>query len=389
MGKVTEIYKEVAAYIIEMRRWLHAHPELSLEEKETSAKIKEELTKMGIPFEELKPNYGIIATIEGVEKGKTIVVRGDIDALPVKEDTGLKFASQNEGVMHACGHDAHIAMLLGTAKVLQDLREELHGTVKLFFQVAEEIGKGVEEALAYFEAIGGVDQVIGLHIWSTMPEGEILLIPDAVFAGGSGFECKIHGQGGHGARPDLVKDPIKAACDLVLQLSSIPSNYYDVLDHSVVSVGAIQSGAVGNVFPSEAVIKGTTRYYKEGGQKKLAKIMEDMCEGVGKIHGVDVELIYTGGVPPVMNNRKMIERARMLVDDVEGLVVSEQTEPICAGDDFGYILEKYDGFYGILGAGKKDEYNYPQHHCKFDLQEDSFRKGSEFMTRYVLDYLKA
>ena len=389
MGKVAEKYKEVEAYIIEMRRWFHAHPELSLEEKETSAKIKEELTKMDISFEELKPNYGIVATIEGVETGKTIVVRGDIDALPVKEDTGLDFASKNEGLMHACGHDAHIAMLLGTAKVLKSFQKELHGTVKLFFQVAEEVGKGVEEALAYFDTIGGVDQVIGLHIWSTMPEGEILLIPDAVFAGGSGFECKIHGQGGHGARPDLVNDPIKAACDLVLQISSIPSNYYDVLDHSVVSVGAIHSGTVGNVFPSEAVIKGTTRYYKEGGQKKLEKIMENMCEGVGKIHDVDVELIYTGGVIPVMNNRKMIERARVLVNDVEGLVVSLQTEPICAGDNFGYILEKYDGFYGVLGAGKREGYNYPQHHCQFDIQEESLRKGSEFMTRYVLDYLKA
>ncbi|HIS62540.1 MAG TPA: M20/M25/M40 family metallo-hydrolase [Candidatus Scybalomonas excrementigallinarum] len=122
MGKVAEKYKEVEAYIIEMRRWFHAHPELSLEEKETSAKIKEELTKMDISFEELKPNYGIVATIEGVETGKTIVVRGDIDALPVKEDTGLDFASKNEGLMHACGHDAHIAMLLGTAKVLKSFQ---------------------------------------------------------------------------------------------------------------------------------------------------------------------------------------------------------------------------------------------------------------------------
>ena len=389
MGRVTKTYQEVEAYIIEMRRWFHAHPELSLEEKETSAKIKEELTKMGISFEELKPNYGIIATIEGVEKGKTIVVRADMDALPVKEETGLDFASENEGVMHACGHDAHVAMLLGTAKVLQELRNELHGTVKLLFQAAEEVGKGVEEALRYLDSIGGVDQVIGLHIWSTMPEGEILLIPGAVFAGGSGFECRIHGQGGHGARPDLVKDPIKAACDLVLQLASIPTNYYDVLDHSVVSVGTIQSGTAGNVFPSEAVIKGTTRYYKQGGAEKIEQVMADMCEGVGKIHGVDVELNCYSGVIPVLNNAGMIERAKVLVDDVEGLVVSPQTEPICAGDNFGYILEKYNGFYGVLGAGKKDEYNYPQHHCQFDIQETALRKGSEFMTRYVLDYLKA
>lgn len=386
--KIQKLYDKVEQYVIEMRRWFHSYPELSLEEKKTSDKIKEELDKMGIEYEELKPNYGIMATINGEKKGKTIVVRGDIDALPVEEKTELPFASKHKGVMHACGHDAHIAMLLGTAKVLNEIKNELQGRVFLLFQVAEEIGKGVEEAIDYIEKNGGADQVIGLHIWSTLPEGEILLIPDSVFAGGSGFECKIHGQGGHGARPDLVQDPIKAACDLVLQLSSIPSNYYDVLDHSVVSIGKIQGGTLGNIFPSEATIAGTTRYYKKGGQKKLEAIMNNMCEGVGKIHNLDVELIFTGEVIPVCNDKEMIERARQLVKDVKGLQVSPQTEPICAGDDFGYIIDKYKGFYGILGAGKKEEYNYPQHHCQFTIQEEALRKGSEFMTRYVYDFLK-
>ena len=379
-------FKEAEGYIIEMRRWFHQHPELSLKEKETSEKSKEELDKMGIPHEALKPNYGVVATIQGKDSGKVIAARADIDALPVTEDTGLPFASCNPGVMHACGHDAHAAMLLGVAKVLNEVKDELNGTVKLVFQVSEENGMGYEEILDYFESIGGVDRVIGLHIWSTLPAGEILLIPESVFAGGTGFTCRINGQGGHGARPDLVKDPIKAACDLVLKLAAIPTNFYDVLDHSVVSVGQIQSGTMGNIFPSYAEVKGTTRYYKAGGIDAIKEKMQQIADGVGMTYGVKIDVEHNGGVLPVYNAPELIPHARELVDQVEGLKVSPQTDPICAGDDFCYILAKYPGFYGVLGAGAPD--SYPQHHAKFDVQESEFRKGTEFMGRYIADYLK-
>ncbi len=388
MADLGRMFKETESYIVEMRRWFHQHPELPLQEKETSAKIKAELEAMGIPYEELKPNYGVVATIQGKDTGRIIAARADVDALPVTEDTGLEFASCTPGVMHACGHDAHAAMLLGVAKVLSQMKDELNGTVKLVFQVAEEIGKGYEEILEYFDSIGGVDRVIGLHIWSTLPQGEILLIPGSVFAGGTGFTCKINGRGGHGARPDLVNDPIKAACDLVLKLSSIPSNFYDVLDHSVVSTGMIQAGTMGNIFPSYAEIKGTTRYYKNGGVDAIRERMDQIAAGVGQTYGVDIEVVHDGGVLPVYNAPELIPHARELVDDVEGLKVSPQTDPICAGDDFCFILDKYPGFYGVLGAGKTDEYNYPQHHAKFDIEETEMRKGAEFMGRYIADYLK-
>ena len=190
---------------------------------------------------------------------------------------------------------------------------------------------------------------------------------------------------GHGARPDLTNDPIKAACDLALQLSSIPSNYYDVLDHSVVSIGKITAGNIGNVIPSEAHIQGTTRQYKKGGNEAMLAVIERMAKGVGITHNVEVKVSHNGGVLPVYNDPALIPHARELVDQVEGLKVSPQTDPICAGDDFCYILDQFSGFYGVLGAGTPD--SYPQHHCKFDVKESEFRKGAEFMGRDIVDYL--
>ena len=222
----------------------------------------------------------------------------------------------------------------------------------------------------------------GLHIWSAIPEGEILLIPGSVFAGGKGYELKVIGQGGHGGRPDLVKDPIKAACEMVLKLSSIPSNFYDVLDHSVVNVGTHRGGHDRKCVPSEAMIYGGYRWYKtRWGRSDPGENASD-CQRPARCTGVDYELTVIGGVPPVSNNAGLIARAKELVKDVDGLRFPRQTDPICAGDNFGYILEKYKGFYGVLGAGKKGETVYPQHHCKFDLDEKSFRKGSEFMVRF-------
>lgn len=387
--KAAKLCSEQEPYIIEMRRWFHSHPEPSLKEEKTSQKIQEELKSMGIPFAVLAPHFGVVAVIQGEKPGRKIALRADIDALPVKEETGLPFASRQEGFMHACGHDAHIAMLLGAARVLNNLKRGLSGTIYCVFQVAEEIGLGHQEVIDYLDAVGGVDGMIGLHIWSGLPEGEILLLPKAVFAGCHGFAVELTGQGGHGARPDLVKDPIKAACDLVLKLSSIPGNFYDVLDHSVVSVCKIEAGTAGNIFPSTAQINGTMRWFKPGGGEALIKLVQRLMEGTSLSHGVDCKMTLSAGSPPVYNDPAMVERARELVQQVPGLHLSAQTEPISASDNFGLLIERYPGFYGILGGGISGGVFYPHHHPKFDVAESAFRKGAEFMVNYALDFLQA
>jgi len=386
--ELRELFDREERGIIELRRWFHAHPEASLHEELTSRKIAEELEKMGIPYEKLPPNHGLVAIIEGAKKGKTIVIRADMDALPVSEETGLPFSSENKGVMHACGHDGHMAMLLGVIKTLSQYRNQFNGTVKCLFQVGEEIGRGHGEALEYLEKTGGTDGVIALHLWSNIPEGQILLIPGAVFAGVRGFVVKVRGEGGHGGRPDLVKDPIKSACDLVLKISAIPSNFYDVLDHSVVHVGKIEAGTLGNIFPSEATVTGGFRWFNPGGEGAITEKIRQIADGVGIAYGVKCELQLLGGVAPVHNNPAMIEQARSLISQVDGLRIADQTAPICASDNIGFFLEKYPGFYGVLGAGKPGTEIYPHHHCKFDLDEKALRKGMEFMCRYAMEFLK-
>lgn len=379
---------EAENYIVDMRRWFHRHPEISQKEAETSRKIQGELAAMGVPFEVLSDGIAVAAVIEGGKRGRRIAVRADIDALPVTEDTGLPFASENEGVMHACGHDAHTAMLLGAARVLRQVREELCGTVYLLFQSAEEVALGVDEVLEYLSRIGGVDELFGLHIWSGVPSGELKLIPGPLFTGGNAFYINITGRGGHGARPDLVQDPVKAACDLVMHLSAIPSNFYDVLDNSVVSVGVVQAGTLENVFPTSAFVSGTTRSYKIGGREKLQEIIRRKCEGIATIHNVEVDVKFNTGVVPVINDENMIARARLLVGNIDGLELCPDPDPIPAGDNIGFLMNAYKGFYGILGGAIPGRPFYPHHHAKFDIDESAMRKGTEFIARYVCDFLK-
>ncbi len=387
---LAERFKQSEGYIIQMRRLFHSQPELSLHEEHTQSLIREQLSQMGIPCQELAPSFGLAGMICGSRPGRTIALRADIDALPVTEETGLPFQSQNPGVMHACGHDAHIAMLLGAARVLNQVKEELAGRVVLLFQAAEETGHGTQEALEYFDSIGGIDQIIGLHIWSEFEEGEILLLPGSVMAGGHGIAFHIKGMGGHGSRPDLVRDPIKAACDLVLKLSSIPSSYYNVLDHCAVSIGQFESGTAGNIIPGEARLKGTARYFKKDGAEAVNAIIRRFCQGTAACHGVEIEFSPTGSLAPVYNSPKAIELARSLVPSVEGLRLRAQQDPLSGSDNMGVLLDKYPGFYGILGGRNQAAgCSYPQHSSRFNIDEKALPKGAQFMAAYAVRYLNS
>jgi amidohydrolase len=387
---ISQLCRKTEEKLVAWRREFHAHPELSLQEVWTSARIKEELAGMGIPSEIVPGTHSLVGVVEGASPGKTMALRADIDALPMQEENDVPYKSRVDGAMHACGHDAHIAMLLGAASVLGELRASLKGKVMLCFQSAEEIGFGAAELIDYLDARGGVDQIIALHIWSSIKEGTIMLLDGPTMAGAVGFDIDVKGQGGHASRPDLARDPIRPACDLVLKITSIPSNFYDVLDHSVVHVGMIQGGTQGNIFPNRALVRGGFRYFKSEGKDKIMSYIRQIAAGVAETYGVEAEVKPFGGsVPPVLNHRDSVARARALVPQVEGLEIDDTQQPICASDNYGYFLLKYPGFYGFLGAmNEKKGIVWTQHHTRFDIDEAALRKGCEFMCRYALDFLK-
>lgn len=386
--KMNELSKKYEDYVIGLRRELHMYPEISYEEKETNLVIKRELDSMNIPYEDVGDGYSLIAEIKCSEEGKSIGVRADIDALPMQELTDCSYKSKIDGVMHACGHDAHIAMLLGTAKVLSEIKDKLKGTIYLCFQSAEEIGKGAEPIINALNKKGGVSEFIGLHIWSLIDSGKIALIDGPVMAGVQSFEVKITGQGGHASRPDLCKDPVKPACDLALKLSSIPGNFYDALDNSVVHVGMVKAGTKSNIFPDDALITGGCRFYKDGGAEKIFSQIKRMAEGTALTYGVEAEVFDISLTPPTINHHEQVMKARKIVEQMDGLELDLEQERLAASDNFGTYLQSYPGFYGLLGAMNKEKgVIWPHHNSKFNLDEDVFVKGVEFFANYVYEFL--
>jgi len=385
---IVELAKKQEQYITQLRREFHQHPELSEKEEWTSKRIKEELDKLQIPHEDVPGTYSVIGIINGGQAGKKIAVRADIDALPIQEESDAEYKSKIDGVMHACGHDAHAAMLIGVGMILKEIENTLNGTVYLCFQSGEEIGMGAHEVIDFLESKGGVDECIGLHIWASIKEGTIAIIDGPTMAGGAGVDICIKGQGGHGSRPDLSRDPIKPACDMALKISSIPSNFYDVLDNAVVHVGMIQAGSLPNIFPDEAKIRSGIRYFKLGGGEKIIQKINQIAKGVGEMYDVEVDVQIPASGPPVINHHEPVMRARKLVDGVEGLSLDTKQEPICASDNYAYFLVKYPGFYAFLGAMNEEKgIVWTQHNAKFDIDEKAMRKGYEFMSNYVVDFL--
>jgi amidohydrolase len=377
--------------LIDWRREFHRHPEVSFKEVWTGARIQAELDKIGVPWTALTDSTSFMATLEGGGgEGKTIALRADIDGLPVAEETGLPFASQEDGVMHACGHDAHIAMMLGVLTILKALQPKLKGKVQICFQAAEELGGGAIEAIQWLMDNGGADRVAALHIWSSLPGGTLMLYPGATMSGLFGFKILLRGQGGHGSRPDMVRDPIKAACDLVLQLSSIPVNYYDALDHCVVHVGQVNGGTALNVFPETAEVVGGVRFFNEAGPPKIMDVITRMCHGVELTHQVEIRLDFSGVLTPVMNDPAAVAEAKKTLAKVGGLELLETTQPLMGSDNYALFAATFPGFYGFLGAADDARgLNRQQHSPHFDIDESVMRLGTEFLARYAVDYLSA
>jgi len=384
-AKINKLASESESYVIKMRREFHMYPEPSLKEERTSLRIQEELGKFGIPFEVLGDRT-VIGTIEGGKKGKTLAIRADIDALSIQEDNDVPYKSRTEGAMHACGHDAHAAMLLGTAKMLMEIKEELKGTVKLVFQVAEEIGLGHQEILDYFERTGGVDGIIATHVWAALEAGVISIETGPRMAGAAPFSLEVTGRGGHGSRPDLSVSPILPMCDILMKLPYIPQYFYNALETAVVSIGVVTAGTMRNTIPDRALAEGGIRYFTPEAEKSIKNNIVNIAENVAKAYGAEAKVTFGGGIVPVVNDGPTVELAREAAQETDGLRLVP-FELICASDCYGMILQKYPGCYCFLGVGNKEKgIVHQQHSVNYDIDESAMKLNCEFICRYVLKY---
>jgi len=372
--------------IIQTRRDLHRIPEPAFTEQKTSAYIADFLTKEGLSVQSGLATYGVVGLMETAGAGKTVMLRADMDALTIEEETGLPFASTHKGAMHACGHDAHMAMVLGAVKVLSQVKNKLSGTIKFLFQLAEE-GPGGAKPMIEAGAMDHpkVDFCFGCHVWPVIPEGYIGVKEGPLMAAMDRFDLKISGKGGHGAMPHLCVDALEVGTQVVNALQRITSRQMNPLSPTVVSVCSFHAGTAFNIIPAGAELSGTTRtfdrYIWRSWPERLEKIIGGVCRSMGATH----ELDFQPGYPPTVNDAEMAELVRNCASKVVGEDHVIEPELTMGGEDMSYFLEKAKGCFFFLGVGR--EGGAPIHNAKFDLNEEMLLSGVETYCRIVWELL--
>ncbi|EPY6468522.1 M20 family metallopeptidase [Clostridium sporogenes] len=379
-----EITKKYKQNVIDLRRKFHQYPEPSLQEYNTCKFIREELDKLGIESK-VVGNTGVVAEIKGEKPGKTIALRADIDALTVTELNDWEFKSKNEGLMHGCGHDCHISMLLGAAMVLKDIKDEFKGTVRLIFQPAEEVAKGAKIMIKE-GVLEGVDGVFGMHVWSDIEAGSVCVQPGPLMASADMFNIKVTGKGGHGSAPHQGVDAVVVSSAIVMNLQSIVSRELPPLEPTVVSVGSINSGSRFNVIASESILEGTTRCFNPEIKEKFPEIIERVSKNTASTFRAKAEVEYISGTAPVINNEEYSKMAEGSLEKIgaKSIIV----EKIMGGEDFSEYQEKVPGILALVGV-KNESKNaiYPQHHPHYTVDEDALEIGTSLYVQYAKDFL--
>lgn len=385
-NKLKNLAKHYENYIINMRRELHQHPEIGGHEIWTSARICKELNDIGIPYK-IVDDFNVIGTINTGKVGKSIALRCDIDALPLNEENDCYYKSQNPGYMHACGHDANTAMMLGTCKILMNVKESLNGTIHICFQSGEEIGAGATQIVKYLEFVGGVEHVIAIHINAEFQIGTIAMNYGPFLSGVMPWELIVNGHGGHGARPHSCIDPIKPACEILLRYSAIPVNRISVTDLLIISACCINAGTVSNVYPSNATIKGTVRFTDFKVIEKAQACMFEIAQDIAHSYGATADLSCFPKLAPVINDIESVRIARGVVAKTINWEVVESFS--LGGDNFSVFTETFPGFYCKLGAGNLAKGITAGHHSsKFEIDEDALSIGSQLMATWAYTFLK-
>jgi len=373
--------------IIDLRRDFHQHPEIALKEFNTAKKVEGILRGLGIETKMMVKDTGVRGTLKGSLPGKTIALRADLDALPVQEETDLPYRSKNAGAMHACGHDAHTAMLLGAATVLAE-REQLAGNVVFIFQPAEETGAGAKPMIEE-GVLEGVDGIFGLHVYVPMGLGTVGYKTGPFMAAGDFFDVKIMGKGGHGGLPHLAIDPIAIAANAISSLQTIVSREVDPLESAVVSICKMEAGrGAYNIIPDSATFGGTIRSHGPELREYLSRRLKEILEGVTSGMRGSYEFNLMRKFPAVINEEKMTEFVVRVAQDLLGKDKVLQMKPLMGSEDFSYYLQKIPGTFVFLGAENKEKgIIYPQHHPRYDINEDILPIGAALHAAVALEYL--
>ncbi|MBI3159861.1 MAG: amidohydrolase [Chloroflexi bacterium] len=389
MDFVTEA-ESLFNYTRELRRDFHRHPELGFQEVRTSGIVANELKELGLEVATGIAETGVIAMIEGGKPGPVVLCRFDMDALPITEETGAEYASQNAGVMHACGHDGHTAIGLTVAKLLNGRREELAGSVKLVFQPAEE-GLGGAERMVKEGVLDGPrpDYSLSLHLWNEKPYGTIGVTPGPAMAAAESFNITITGKGAHGAAPHQGIDPILAAAQVVTALQSIVSRNVHPLEAAVVSVTAIEGGTAHNVIPPNVKMKGTIRSYLPEVRELVHRRFREVVTGVAASLGCEATAEIFDMTPAVINDAKMAAYVQGIARDLLPQDALDTTYRTMGAEDMAYMMQDIPGCYFFIGSANADRgLDYGHHHPRFDFDERALPKAAALMAAAAADLLK-
>ncbi len=385
-SRIRPAIQALQAELVGWRRSLHQRPELGFREEQTAAFVAQKLQEWGIEHQTGIAKTGVVAVVAGHRPGPVLAIRADIDALPIQEENEVAYRSQHDGIMHACGHDGHTAIALGTAYYLSQHRDEFAGTVKFIFQPAEE-GPGGAKPMIEAGVLKNpdVDAIIGLHIWNNLPLGTVGVREGALMAAVELFDCTIQGRGGHGALPHQTIDAIVVSAQIVNALQTIVARNVDPLKAGVVTVGKLQAGHACNIIADTAEMSGTVRYFDPSLENFFAERVEAIIAGVCQSHGASYSLNYQKLYPPVINNGAIAQLVRSITENVietpVGIVPECQT---MGGEDMSFFLQEVPGCYFFLGSANLNRgLAYPHHHPRFDFDETVLGLGVEIFVRCV------
>ncbi len=372
--------------IIAIRRDIHQHPEMGFDVNRTANLVTDRLKELGFEVKTGVGKTGVVADLYGGH-GPTIALRGDMDALPIQETGRCEYKSIHDGIMHACGHDGHTAMLLGAAKVLADKKGQIKGTVRFLFQPAEE-GEGGATYMIQDGCLAGVDEIYGIHLWNYQKYGEVGVKDGPILAAADEFKITIKGVGGHGAAPQGSVDAVVVSAHLITALQTIVSRNTNPLESTVVTVGMINGGYNFNIIADEVVLKGTARSYTEENRNLIKTRMEEVIQGIGQTFGATITLDYRDGYPPTINDSglvdKLMKSARKIVGEGTGFPYLSM-----GGEDFSFYAQEIPGCFFFVGSAPEDQpFRSVPHHCAhFDFDERALLVGTSIFVQLIEDQL--